>query len=168
MVLVGNKCDLPSRTVDTKQAQDLARSYGIPFIETSAKTRQVRVHPQTATPLNCLTCHSNPLKRCCNPLLVCRACWMVRSCMGTEGCSMFYLYNQLQYLRGVNHGRDQRINNLEWQKCVIVELCSCLFMSDLVVSCSNVAWKCLGLFAGQLSIGYFFVYGLLYNQCMLK
>lgn len=41
MVLVGNKCDLPSRTVDTKQAQDLARSYGIPFIETSAKTRQV-------------------------------------------------------------------------------------------------------------------------------
>lgn len=42
MVLVGNKCDLPSRTVDTKQAQDLARSYGIPFIETSAKTRQVR------------------------------------------------------------------------------------------------------------------------------
>ncbi len=50
MVLVGNKCDLPSRTVDTKQAQDLARSYGIPFIETSAKTRQVRVQPETATP----------------------------------------------------------------------------------------------------------------------
>jgi GTPase SAR1 family protein len=43
MVLVGNKCDLPSRTVDTKQAQDLARSYVIPFIETSAKTRQVGV-----------------------------------------------------------------------------------------------------------------------------
>lgn len=43
MVLVGNKCDLPSRTVDTKQAQDLARSYGIPFIETSAKTRQVSI-----------------------------------------------------------------------------------------------------------------------------
>ncbi|XP_049677864.1 GTPase KRas isoform X1 [Accipiter gentilis] len=43
MVLVGNKCDLPSRTVDTKQAQDLARSYGIPFIETSAKTRQGNV-----------------------------------------------------------------------------------------------------------------------------
>ncbi|XP_069493146.1 GTPase KRas-like [Ambystoma mexicanum] len=40
MVLVGNKCDLPSRTVDTKQAQELAKSYGIPFIETSAKTRQ--------------------------------------------------------------------------------------------------------------------------------
>ncbi|MGH0149047.1 UNVERIFIED_CONTAM: hypothetical protein FKN15_017448 [Acipenser sinensis] len=41
MVLVGNKCDLPTRTVDTKQAQELARSYGIEFVETSAKTRQV-------------------------------------------------------------------------------------------------------------------------------
>lgn len=51
MVLVGNKCDLPSRTVDTKQAQDLARSYGIPFIETSAKTRQVRVSRR------CTACH---------------------------------------------------------------------------------------------------------------
>ncbi|KAL4648347.1 GTPase NRas precursor [Arapaima gigas] len=39
MVLVGNKCDL-ARTVDTKQAQELARSYGIQFVETSAKTRQ--------------------------------------------------------------------------------------------------------------------------------
>ncbi|KAI2661891.1 Pleckstrin homology domain-containing family A member 2 [Labeo rohita] len=39
MVLVGNKCDL-ARTVDTKQAQELARSYGIEFVETSAKTRQ--------------------------------------------------------------------------------------------------------------------------------
>lgn len=44
MVLVGNKCDLPSRTVDTKQAQELARNYGIPFVETSAKTRQVWHH----------------------------------------------------------------------------------------------------------------------------
>ncbi|MEQ2202525.1 hypothetical protein XENOCAPTIV_005221 [Xenoophorus captivus] len=41
MVLVGNKCDLPARTVDTRQAQELARSYSIPYIETSAKTRQV-------------------------------------------------------------------------------------------------------------------------------
>ncbi|KAM5256071.1 GTPase NRas-like [Ctenodactylus gundi] len=40
MVLVGNKCDLPTRTVDTEQARELAKSYGIPFIETSAKTRQ--------------------------------------------------------------------------------------------------------------------------------
>lgn len=51
MVLVGNKCDLPARTVDTRQAQELARSYGIPYIETSAKTRQVgskrEAHNQT-------------------------------------------------------------------------------------------------------------------------
>uniref|UniRef100_A0A2K5Q367 small monomeric GTPase n=1 Tax=Cebus imitator TaxID=2715852 RepID=A0A2K5Q367_CEBIM len=40
MGLVGNKCDLPTRTVDTKQAHELAKSNGIPFIETSAKTRQ--------------------------------------------------------------------------------------------------------------------------------
>ncbi|RVE72182.1 hypothetical protein OJAV_G00059330 [Oryzias javanicus] len=40
MVLVGNKCDLPVRTVETRQAQELARSYSIPYIETSAKTRQ--------------------------------------------------------------------------------------------------------------------------------
>lgn len=56
MVLVGNKCDLPSRTVDTKQAQDLARSYGIPFIETSAKTRQVRVQLKT-------TAHAHTLEQ---------------------------------------------------------------------------------------------------------
>ncbi|XP_062874550.1 GTPase KRas [Trichomycterus rosablanca] len=40
MVLVGNKSDLNSRTVETRQAQELARGYGIPFVETSAKTRQ--------------------------------------------------------------------------------------------------------------------------------
>ncbi|XP_061437505.1 GTPase HRas-like [Lethenteron reissneri] len=40
MVLVGNKCGVPTRTVDTKQAQELAQGYGIPFVETSAKTRQ--------------------------------------------------------------------------------------------------------------------------------
>lgn len=50
MVLVGNKCDLPARTVDTKQAQELARSYGIPFIETSAKTRQVGAHRDNLEP----------------------------------------------------------------------------------------------------------------------
>lgn len=42
MVLVGNKSDLSTRTVETRQAQELARSYGVPFVETSAKTRQVR------------------------------------------------------------------------------------------------------------------------------
>jgi len=39
MVLVGNKCDLPTRAVDMRQAQEVARNYGIPFVETSAKTR---------------------------------------------------------------------------------------------------------------------------------
>ena len=39
MVLVGNKCDLPIRNVDTAQAREVAKSYGIRFIETSAKTR---------------------------------------------------------------------------------------------------------------------------------
>ncbi|CAG5897642.1 unnamed protein product [Menidia menidia] len=40
MVLVGNKSDLSTRTVETRQAQELARNYGVPFVETSAKTRQ--------------------------------------------------------------------------------------------------------------------------------
>ncbi|XP_057350673.1 GTPase HRas-like [Manis pentadactyla] len=40
VVLVGNKCDLAARTVESQQAQYLARSYGIPYIETSAKTHQ--------------------------------------------------------------------------------------------------------------------------------
>ncbi|KAF4524170.1 hypothetical protein B566_EDAN010626 [Ephemera danica] len=39
MVLVGNKCDLPSRAVDMNQAREVAKQYGIPFVETSAKTR---------------------------------------------------------------------------------------------------------------------------------
>jgi GTPase KRas protein len=40
MVLVGNKVDLPTRSVETKTAKVLAESYAIPYIETSAKTRQ--------------------------------------------------------------------------------------------------------------------------------
>lgn len=39
MVLVGNKCDLRMRSIDTKKAKDAAQSYNIPFVETSAKTR---------------------------------------------------------------------------------------------------------------------------------
>lgn len=39
MVLVGNKVDLPTRAVIMSQAQDVGRSCGIPFVETSAKTR---------------------------------------------------------------------------------------------------------------------------------
>lgn len=50
MVLVGNKCDLAARAVESRQAQDLARSYGVPYVETSAKTRQVsRPRPRTAS-----------------------------------------------------------------------------------------------------------------------
>jgi len=37
--VVGNKCDLPTRAVDMPQAREVAKSYDIPFIETSAKTR---------------------------------------------------------------------------------------------------------------------------------
>lgn len=40
MVLVGNKVDLPARAVESKQGKQLADSYTIPFVETSAKTRQ--------------------------------------------------------------------------------------------------------------------------------
>ena len=40
MVLVGNKCDLESeRQVTTGEGQDLAKSFGCPFFESSAKTR---------------------------------------------------------------------------------------------------------------------------------
>ena len=39
MALVANKCDLPARSIDMAQAQELANSYRIPFIKTSAKTR---------------------------------------------------------------------------------------------------------------------------------
>lgn len=38
--MVGNKVDLQTRTVETKDGAALASSYGIPYIETSAKTRQ--------------------------------------------------------------------------------------------------------------------------------
>ena len=40
MVLVGNKCDLPPRSVALQQARDIASQYRIPFLETSAKTRK--------------------------------------------------------------------------------------------------------------------------------
>ena len=38
--MVGNKIDLPSRNVDLREAQKIADEYGIPFVQTSAKTRQ--------------------------------------------------------------------------------------------------------------------------------
>ena len=40
MVLAGNKFDLPTRSTDMEQAQDMANSYRIPFMKTSAKTRK--------------------------------------------------------------------------------------------------------------------------------
>lgn len=63
MVLVGNKCDLPARTVDTRQAQELARSYGIPYIETSAKTRQVGCERRARGPRATHT-HTQVAARC--------------------------------------------------------------------------------------------------------
>lgn len=40
MVVVGNKSDLESeRQVSNQEGADLARSFGAPFFETSAKTR---------------------------------------------------------------------------------------------------------------------------------
>jgi len=40
MILVGNKCDLESeRQVTTGEGQELAKSFGCPFFESSAKTR---------------------------------------------------------------------------------------------------------------------------------
>lgn len=40
IVLVGNKCDLEAdRQVSTQEGKDLAKSYGCPFSETSAKQR---------------------------------------------------------------------------------------------------------------------------------
>lgn len=62
MVLVGNKCDLPARTVETRQAQELARSYGIPYIETSAKTRQV--YPPCRLTFSTFTQGKNLLHTC--------------------------------------------------------------------------------------------------------
>lgn len=39
MVLVGNKCDLSTRSVDPRAVKELTQNYNIPFVETSAKTR---------------------------------------------------------------------------------------------------------------------------------
>ncbi len=39
-LVVGNKIDLPTRTIDLSYAKDFAASLSMPFIQTSAKTRQ--------------------------------------------------------------------------------------------------------------------------------
>uniref|UniRef100_A0A8C5CBW6 HRas proto-oncogene, GTPase n=1 Tax=Gadus morhua TaxID=8049 RepID=A0A8C5CBW6_GADMO len=76
MVLVGNKCDLPARTVDTRQAQELARSYGIPYIETSAKTRQVpnQSPAESGPPVESGPCGISPLKNQ-SPVVGPRSSW---------------------------------------------------------------------------------------------
>ena len=38
--VVGNKIDLPTRTIDLSSAKDFASSLSMPFVQTSAKTRQ--------------------------------------------------------------------------------------------------------------------------------
>lgn len=38
IMLVGTKCDLPNRVIETSEAKKMAESYGISFIETSAKS----------------------------------------------------------------------------------------------------------------------------------
>ncbi len=37
---MGNKIDLPTRTIDLSYAKDFAASLSMPFVQTSAKTRQ--------------------------------------------------------------------------------------------------------------------------------
>ena len=39
LAVVGNKCDLPHRALEMRSVTETARQFGIPFIETSAKTR---------------------------------------------------------------------------------------------------------------------------------
>lgn len=40
LTVVGNKIDLPRREVDQKVAQSYGKNHRMPYIETSAKTRQ--------------------------------------------------------------------------------------------------------------------------------
>ncbi|MEQ2206832.1 hypothetical protein XENOCAPTIV_003471, partial [Xenoophorus captivus] len=65
IVMVGNKSDLSSRTVETRQAQELARSYGVPFgVEEAfySLVREIRRYKET----NCSSKKSkkNNQRRC--------------------------------------------------------------------------------------------------------
>ena len=42
MVLVGNKCDLPTRSIDMQQAKDVAR-YQINFISWTNRERKIEI-----------------------------------------------------------------------------------------------------------------------------
>lgn len=39
LTVVGNKCDLPQRSVEQRTISETARQFGINYVETSAKTR---------------------------------------------------------------------------------------------------------------------------------
>jgi GTPase SAR1 family protein len=81
--VVGNKCDLPTRAVEMSQAQEVAKQYMIPFVETSAKTRlgvddafytlvrEIRKDVGVALILQLLECH----------LCIC-TCILVQVCKG--------------------------------------------------------------------------------------
>lgn len=55
MILVGNKCDLENkREVETSVGKDTAKSWGIPFLETSAK-KDINIQVRgKASSKNCL------------------------------------------------------------------------------------------------------------------
>ena len=60
MVIVGNKLDLDSeRAVSTKEGQELAASFGCPFMETSAKAR-IRVEDAFYELVRCSLSYSAP------------------------------------------------------------------------------------------------------------
>lgn len=40
IILIGNKCDLSNRKISAEEANGLASKWNIPYIETSAKTRE--------------------------------------------------------------------------------------------------------------------------------
>ena len=44
-VVVGNKVDLPKRDVSTKDGNEKAQMFNIPYVEASAKTKQGVVSP---------------------------------------------------------------------------------------------------------------------------
>lgn len=133
MVLVGNKCDLPARTVDTRQAQELARSYGIPYIETSAKTRQVRNISEVVLLYTCLLLHFGirHLYFCNRNIfdsIVLRTCflgYMLVFCAGSGGRILHTgAWNQT--------AQAQKAEPARWQRPGLHELPLCRLMTKQV------------------------------------
>lgn len=107
MVLVGNKCDL-ARTVDTKQAQELARSYGIEFVETSAKTRQVCNHERILLTACCF--HVSFKEKDCTYMLIFLI--VIFFPLHTQGVEdAFYTL-----VREIRHYRMKKLNSREDRK----------------------------------------------------